>query len=248
MWTIWCDNISRRSFDAETFIDSGVKTAKADNFEALRTEVLRANSQVLTDDDANFASVRIFRENIQPHNTDPENAHGGILTVSVPASQWTVCYFLNFLSLLFNEDPVNGFINGVVLTRAVAMWHVSIWHGRAATQDAKDALSVALRLSSNCSECMATSHLQSEVQAAYNRKRAKDKKKSSFDLKAWREKKVYSTKQPKCSDPIDYDKELVMLLAKYPSGKGVSLWRCDMCSMVGTIVLTAVLTGLRMLW
>jgi len=251
MWTIWCDNISRRSFDEDTFTDAAVKTAEADNFEALRAEAVRAKSGALTGD-SNFESVRIFKTRIQPHASDPENSNGGILSVSIPANQWTVCYWLNMLSLLFSKDndSVHDSINGVVLTRAIAMWHISIWHG-AISPEAKEALSLSLRLSSNCSECMATSHILPETRPAFNRKLVPSKKVPSDSWKGWRVNKINPPSRRELSSPIDYDKEMDALLSKYSHKKGSFWsgdWSGDMCSLLGTFTITVLLTGLRMFW
>jgi len=237
MWTVWCDNISKRRVDEDTFVDFAVKVGKSDNIQQLRSLCHAADKQVLAEDGStDIASMRVFAGTIQPHISDPRNIHGGCMTVSIPASHWTMCYFFNVLALLWAHDvSFSRFLNGIVLTRAVAMWHLSIWHSGNITEDAKHELANQLRLQTNCSECTFSVHHKPKASA------------KSCAAKHVLLETTESVKTMQCRPvAVDYDKEMKLISAKYPRiKKGFA--RCDMCSLIGTIIITFILTAFRIL-
>lgn len=237
MWTVWCDNISKRSVDLDTFTDYGVKVGKSDNIQQLRSLCHAANKQVLAEDCNDIASMRIFTDTVQPHISDPQNIHGGSITVSIRASQWTMSYFFNVLALLWAYDiSISRFINGIVLTRAVEMWHVSIWYSGDISRDAKHELGNQLRLQTGHSECTFAVH---------------NKRKGSAKLSATRGRRCHTKHRFVAATgnkaPVtDYDKEMQLISDKFGRTKR-GFARCDSCAFMGTILITLVLTTLRIL-
>jgi hypothetical protein len=237
MWTVWCDNISKRRVDEDTFVDFAVKVGKSDNIQKLRSLCHAADKQVLSEDrSTEISSMRVFNDTIQPHISDPRNINGGCMTVSIPASHWTMCYFFNVLALLWAYDfSFSRFLNGIVLTRAVAMWHLSIWHSGDITDDAKHELANQLRLQTNCSECTFSVH---------------NKPKASAKSCVAKHVLLDTTESAKTMQrgplAFDYDKEMKLISSKYPRIKN-GFVRCDMCTLIGTVIITLILTAFRIL-
>jgi len=253
MWTVWCDNISQRKVDLDTFTDYGVKVGRSRNVRELRAHCQAAEKQILADDETPFiASIRVFTDNIEPHVQDAQNIHGGAVSASIPASHWTMCYFFNVLALLWAHDvSISRFINGIVLTRAVSMWHLSIWHRGDITEDARHELGNQLRLLTNCSECTFSMHnVRKNAPNNVSKKfagacgtRGRRCQASHLLLDCTRANDSVSTRR--LSAAIDYDKEMARIEKKYCRTKP-GFARCDVWAVIGTILMTVVLTTFRL--
>lgn len=219
---VWCDNIDKKRVDEESFLEYCVKVGEGASFEPLRKICLDAGQAVFSETDGiPVSSVRVFDHTIEPHCEDPENAHGGSVCVEVEFAKWSMCYWLNVLSMfLFDDTPVTHVVNGVVLTRRSSTWLLSIWFNEYATDDDKGALSNQLRLITDSSDSMNVSHEPPKPQAIHDEQ--------------------HPTTPPA---PIDYDKELHLLAKKY--GRHATV-HCDSFNVMGTVLITALLTVYRL--